>query len=270
MKKILGLIAIALLTSFSADTQANKVIKNSAFRGGERVVYKMRYSVFTAGTGVVSIDDEIHQQKGRPCYRVSVYGSTSNFFDNFLKVRDSWISYVDTAKMIPHRFNRDIREGNYRRTEATFFDQKNGKATVKHKGKKPGWKTKNYKMGYGTQDIISLYTYFRNYDYSKLKKGDTFKVEAFFEDELYEAKIYYWGEENIKTKVGKFKAIKISPVLPKSSVFEGNDAITFWLSKDKNKLLLQAKLKIKVIPGSNAWLEIREYKGLRHKLSSKI
>lgn len=268
-RSIVALFLLFLLMSFTNERHDNKVTSNESMNLGEKMTYRVRYSIFTAGNGTVIVDPEIKELKGKPCYRIAVYGSTTSFFDNFLRLRDSWVSYVDTSNMEPLKFFRSIEEGNYRRTEITYFDHAKKKATVKYKKKKPQWKYKYYDINKGTQDIISLYAYFRNYDYSKMNKGDKFSVEAFFEDELYKTDIYYMGKETIKTKVGKFKAIKIAPVLPKSSVFEGKDAVTFWLTDDPNRMLLQAKIKVKVIPGSNAWLEITSYKGLKHKLTSK-
>ena len=136
--------------------------------------------------------------------------------------------------------------------------------------KKPEWKSKYYDIKRGSQDLVSLVAYFRNYDYSKLKAGEKFRFDAFFEDEQYTTDIYYLGKDVVKTKVGKFNAIKIAPVIPDNSVFDGEDAVIFWLTDDKNRIPLQAKVKVKKIPGSNAWMEITELKGARHPLTSKL
>jgi len=58
--------------------------------------------------------------------------------------------------------------------------------------------------------------------------------------------------------------------MPNNSVFDGKDAIIFWATDDRNKMLLEAKVKVKAIPGSNARLEIIKYEGLRYPLTSKI
>ncbi len=49
------------------------------------------------------------------------------------------------------------------------------------------------------------------------------------------------GKENIKTKYGKFHAIKFKPLLIKGSIFKGGENMNVWVSDDANHLLLQRR-----------------------------
>ena len=44
--------------------------------------------------------------------------------------------------------------------------------------------------------------------------------------------IRYFGKETIKTKYGKFRAIKFKPLLIKGTIFEGGEKMTVWVTDD--------------------------------------
>ncbi len=264
------LLFLVLLSLPSKGQQKVKVNKNTAFSLGEKIKYRLKYSFFTAGYGELTISPKLNYVNGKECYKIKIEGYTASFFDHILRVRDSWESYIDVSTLMPIQFRRKVEEGSYRKTEITNFNHDEKSARVSWKKKAPEWKSKSYEIKDPTYDIVSLYSVMRNFDYSNAKRGDKFLVNAFFEDELYELEVHYLGKEVLKTDFGKFNTFKLAPVLPHNSVFEDEDAVVFWATDDRNKLLLEAKVKIKVIPGSNAKLKVEEFEGLRYPLTSKI
>ena len=58
----------------------------------------------------------------------------------------------------------------------------------------------------------------------------------------------YAGDENIKTKLGKFKTMKFTPVVEPGRIFDSEDDVTIWISKDKNYIPVQ--IRIDLIIGS--------------------
>ena len=58
--------------------------------------------------------------------------------------------------------------------------------------------------------------YARNIDFSKYKPTIKFPFDVFLDDEVFHLYIRYMGKEKIKTRFGKFNAIKIKPLLIKA------------------------------------------------------
>jgi hypothetical protein len=75
------------------------------------------------------------------------------------------------------------------------------------------------------------------------------------------------GKETIKTKYGKFKAIKFKPLLIKGTIFEGGEKMTVWVSDDRNHIPLRIESPISV---GSIKVDMISYRNLRYPLSSLI
>ena len=66
----------------------------------------------------------------------------------------------------------------------------------------------------------------------------------------------------VSTKAGDIRAIKLVPRMPANKLFDGKDAITVYLSDDKNKIpvLIQAEMFVGTVS-----VNLYEYKNLQHK-----
>lgn len=233
-----------------------KNIKKS-FPKGEVIKYSLHYGFVTAGEATVTTDKKLHQVDNKPCYKVDVHGSTVGMFSLAYKVDDLWRSYIDAEKIYPRKFYRNIKENRYRKVETTLFDDKNQKATVTWLNNEKKKEKRKYDIPKETQDMISGYFFLRTIDYNKYKKGDVIKIKSFFQDKIYDFKVVYEGKETVKTKLGKFSAFKMTPMMPENKLFSGENAITFWMSNDSNKVPL--KIRAKMFVGAIE-VEITEYK----------
>ena len=253
-----------LLSSFSQDT-INRELKNKAFRKGEVLRYRLHYGWFTAGEGTVSVLPELFNINNKPCYRMEIDGKSKGAFAAMYKVDDHWRSYIDTATLIPQKFFRDIKEGgSYAINETMFYHHEEGKLNVQFQKNNKDPKTTEYEVPKNVHDIVSGFYYFRNLDYSKMKKGSEAVIDAFLEDKLYRFGVRYEAKEKIKTEFGKVNALKLVPIMPDNELFEGENSITMWLSDDENKIPL--KVKAKMFVGA-VEVELTSYSGLRHKLN---
>jgi hypothetical protein len=77
--------------------------------------------------------------------------------------------------------------------------------------------------------------------------------------------IKYLGKETVKTKYGKFRAIKFKPLLIKGTIFEGGEKMTVWVSDDPNHIPLRIESPISV---GSVKVDMMQYKNLRYPLSS--
>jgi hypothetical protein len=112
--------------------------------------------------------------------------------------------------------------------------------------------------------MIGGFLYLRIMDLSKIKVGDTVAVKGFFEDEFYSLSIVYKGKDVVKTKAGKFKALKFVPIMPKNKIFDGENSVTAWFSDDDNRIPI--KISAEMFIGS-AGVELTGYKNLRNPVS---
>ena len=77
----------------------------------------------------------------------------------------------------------------------------------------------------------------------------------------------YLGKETVKTKYGKFRAIKFKPLLIKGTIFEGGEKMTVWVSDDKNRVPDRIESPISV---GSVKVDMIANRNLRYPLSSLI
>ncbi len=235
-------------------------IKNTAFKDGEVVTMKVYYNAAGAfiGAGEATFTTTLDKFNGKAVYHCVGEGKTYSFFDNFFKVRDRYESYIDTANLTPYKFIRNIDEGGYKKYNNVTFNQSAGTA-VSTNGV--------YKVTKCIQDVVSAVYYARNIDFSKYKKDDKIPFDMFLDDEVFHLYIRYIGKEKIKTRYGKFNAIKFKPLLVKGTIFEGGEKMNAWVSDDPNHLLLRVESPIAV---GSIKVDMMGYKNLRYPLTSLI
>lgn len=268
MKKLLPLFLIFILFSafMSGDNEIYPIVHQESFTKGEKLDYHVSFGIFSIGSAEMIISDNFYRINHRDCYKVDVYGKTTGMVDWVAKVDDHWGAYVDSAALLPHMSYRNIKEGNYRKNEVTKFDHQVNLIETQVKDKKTG-KFKEpiyYPAPKNVRDMLAGYLYMRTIDFSTMKKGDVFTVKGFFEDTFYELDVRYKGKDKIKTKAGKFHALKLVPIMPNNELFDGENSIAVWISDDKNKIPL--KVEAKMFIGKTA-VELSGFHNLRNEIS---
>lgn len=258
-------IVFSAFLNGDSDTVYHKVDYDS-FTKGEKLEYKLNFGIFTIGRGEMIISDKFYRINGRDCYKIDIYGRTSGMVDWVARVDDQWGAYVDTAALVPHIAYRNIKEGNYRKNEVVRFDHKHDVLETKTIDKKTGdWKEP---IIYGAPDnvreMLSGLLYLRTMDFSQMKKGEIFTVSGFFEDMFYELDVKYRGKERVKTKAGKFRAIKLEPIMPENDLFDGEDSILAWISDDENKIPLKVEAKMFI---GHAGVELTDYQNVKNPVN---
>lgn len=240
---LFGLSLILLSGDFR---EADRMVKGANFFPGEVIEYKVHYGFVNAAEAQMMIHDRIETVNGRGCYKIDVFGKSIGMFDLFLRIRDNWGTYMDTAALIPRRSYRKIEEGKYRKHEVVDFDHGNGKAVVRnYNHKKSEWKpSEEFEMPPYAQGMVSGYYYLRTLDFQRMKVGEIIDIKAFFDDETYDFKIRYLGRERVRTKLGKKNALVLSPIMPENGLFDGENSIKVWLSDDAGKVPVKIKAQM--------------------------
>lgn len=256
----LGLLVTGLCCLSFTSGKEDCGLKNTAYKAEEEVRMKVFYSALGVyiGAGEAVFTAALERFNGKPVYHLVGEGKTYPAFDNFFKVRDRYESYVDTASLLPYKFVRNVDEGGYKNYNNVTFNQAANKA-ISTNGV--------FDVTACIQDVVSMVYYVRNIDFDKYNVNDKILFDMFLDDEVFHMYVRYLGKERIKTRYGRFNAVKIKPLLLKGTIFEGGEKMTAWLSDDPNHLLLRVESPIAV---GSIKVDMMSYKNLRHPLSSLI
>lgn len=209
---------------------------NVAFKEGELLTYRLHYGALNAGVAVLEVKPDLIDVSGRKVYHIVGSGYTTGSADWFFKVRDRYETYLDKDAMLPWLFVRRVDEGGYKFSQDYAFNHYTKKVDVGN-GEK-------YDVPMGVQDMVSAFYSARNLDLSNAKVGDIYTLECFVDKELWPMKIKFVGREEIKTDIGKFKALKFRPIVQKGRVFKKEEDLNVWVSDDKNHIVLRAQAEI--------------------------
>ncbi len=235
-------------------------MRNTAFQTGELTTFKVFYTFAGAyiGAGEANFNVNLEKMNNKPVYHIVGDGKTYSFYDKFFKVRDKYESYIDTSTLQPVKFIRNIYEGGYKKYENVTFNQQTNTA-ITGDGV--------FKIPHCIQDVLSSIFYARNIDFDKYKVDDKIPFSMFLDNEVYNLYLRYLGKETIKTKYGKFKAIKFKPLLIKGTIFEGGEKMNVWVSDDANHIPLRVESPISV---GSIKVDMMGYRNLRFPLTSLI
>lgn len=233
--------------------------RNVTTQHNETVLYDVFYTALGlyVKAGEATFTTKVERLNGRTAFHIVAEGKTNDKYDFLYKVRDRYESYIDTATMEPLKFVRNIDENGHKHYENIAFNQA-AKTAVTDKGV--------FKLPDCVQDVISAVYCARNINFDNFKVDDKLPFKMFLDNEIYDMYIRYMGKEEIKTKFGKFRAIKFRPLLVKGSIFEGGEKMTVWVSDDPNHIPLRVESPI--IVGS-VKMDMMGYGGLKYPLSSQ-
>lgn len=232
--------------------------RNVTTQDGEQIMYIVYYTVagIYVNAGNATFSNSVERLNGKPVFHITATGATNSKYDWIFKVRDKYESYIDTTTMQPLKFVRDINEGGYKHYENNTFNH-NANTVVTKDGV--------FKVPDCVQDVISAVYCARNIDFDRYNKGDRIPFKMFLDNEVYDMYIRYLGKEEVKTKYGKFRAIKFKPLLLKGSIFEGGEKMTVWVSDDDNHIPL--RIESPIVVGS-VKMDMMSYRNIRYPMSS--
>ena len=266
MKGITKLIAVPVIALMAFSTQAEThfqdscSVKNISFKAGEKVSMTVYYAVagVYVNAGTATFTTTLETLNNKPVYHIVGDGKTNSSYDWIYKVRDRYETYVDTATMQPLKFIRNVNEGGYKKYQNVTFN-KSANTAVTNDGV--------FKVPSCVQDVVSAVFYARNVDFSRLQPNDKIAFDMFLDNEVFNMYIRYLGKETIKTKYGKFNAIKFKPLLIKGTIFEGGENMTVWVTDDENKVPVRIESPISV---GKVKIDMMSYENLRYPMTALI
>ncbi|GAA3922277.1 DUF3108 domain-containing protein [Hymenobacter algoricola] len=258
------LLPLAALFAFGPG-DAVRNVPNSSFERGEVLYYRVHYGLINAADATIEVSKDLQRVNDRPCYKATVTGRTTGSFDFFMRVRDTWRTYIDTTSILPQKFFRNIEENNYRKKETIDFDHVKDVAQVETRKKdKDNVRHETFKVPDNVQDMVSGFYFLRTLNYDNRRIGDVIRVQGFFDNQVFTMDVIYKGRETVETKAGDIRAIKLVPKMPANKLFRGENAISVYLSDDRNKVpvLIQAELFVGAVK-----VDMYKYQGLKNRLN---
>ena len=264
MKKFRLFVPLTLIfLSFSViKTQAPAEsfcgIRNVAFKVDEEISFSVYYAVagIYVNAGTATFTSKLETLNNRPVYHVTGEGKTGSSYDIIYKVRDKYESSIDTAPMQPLKFVRNVNERGYKKYQNITFN-KTANTAIAADGV--------FKVPACVQDVVSSMYYARNLDFSKLRKDDRIPFSMFLDNEVFNMYIRYLGKETIKTKYGKFRAIKFKPLLIKGTIFKGGEEMVVWVTDDENRIPVRIESPISV---GKVKIDMMSHENLRYPLTA--
>lgn len=240
------------------DSDGFRSLPNGAFSYGEELHFRLHYGFLNAARVKIKVYDKPALINGRKAYVVEAVGNTISAFDYMFKVRDSFKSYIDQESVAPLLFKKAVQEDKYYDTDEVFFDHPNKKL----RGKKKDMEIPSY-----IQDVVSAMFYARTTDFTNAKVGQSYPLDVYLDQEIYNLRFKFIGRETIKTDLGKIKCIKLRPQLVADRVFKDEEDMTIWISDDENKIPIKVESKIYV---GSVKASITSAKNLRNPFTSKV
>lgn len=260
-KALLFVLCTSML--FASTLQAQNdfcTIKNTSFKAGEHLMFKVFYNMnpiwIHAGNAEFNVSEDLLDSK--KVYHITGTGKTQKSYEWFYKVNDKYETYLDQQTLLPLRFVRNVNEGGIKIFNYVNFNHTLGKALSTNG---------TYQVPKCIQDVLSAIFFARNIDYKKYKPGDKIPFSMFLDDQVYDLYIRYVGKEVIRTKYGKFNAIKITPMLIEGTIFEGGEKMAVWVSDDDNHIPLRVDSPILI---GSVKVDLMDYANLLSPLSSLI
>jgi hypothetical protein len=201
------------------------------FGEGEKLVYDVQYGIINAGEASLEIRN-ISIYEGIPCYNIVSNARTNDVFSVFFKVRDRFVSLMDTTDLVSIRYETNIREGGFRRQESVVFDQKAHRAY---------YDDKDVPIAPRTQDVLSSMYYVRTLP---LEPGQNIALANHTGGKNYPLLIKVLGKERVTVEAGTFDCLIVEPFLRGPAIFQQKGRVTVWVTDDEYKIPVLVKSKV--------------------------
>lgn len=239
-------------------------VENDTFQEGEYAKYRMHYGLLTGGYASVRVGDKTYYKQGRKCFHLEAKGWTTSSFDFFYKVRDCYESYVDQESLLPLHFKRDIKEGGFESFTEIRFNHQKDTALYTHRNKH----VTPFSVPDNIHDVVSSFFYARaTNDPQQLKPGDKIPLTCFLDRETFKLEARLLEKERIRVSGKTYKALHFKLLVEEAGLLTDGGKVDFWISDDKNKLLLRMESELWV---GSIKADLVEHRGLKHPLTSFI
>jgi hypothetical protein len=200
---------------------------------GERLEYEARFGMIRLGRMVIEIVDTITME-GVLCYRISSRINSNPDLHFLFSLNDTVNVITSVNELLPLVYEKRIHEGKYSNYYKYNFSQESLFVIVNDSTKV---KIKNPVM-----DLLSFWYYLRKL---RLIEHDTIHLILFESMKEHRVDCLIGKKEVVKTPMGRFLAIRVTPKTQGKGVFGPTGSMDIWYSDDENRLPVQIITKLK-------------------------
>lgn len=253
MKRLLFLTICFCAGLTTSHARADCAVSPDVISDGERLSYQLYYNLgfiwINAGSCDLKVKKTVWEKKN--ILYITAVGQTYPSFDNFFHVRDTFITYVDSATLIPYKSYKYTHEDKWHGTDIFSFRRKNGgwqiTTTLKRKGE---WQNpvtdETTACGF---DILSSIYRLRCVEggMASFEQGQKYEIPLRLDDGEYKIYLTYRGKERIKLhKAGYYSAHLFHLTLVEGNIFKRGDVLKMWVSDDGNNIPIMVESPIRV------------------------
>ncbi len=199
----------------------------------ERLEYEARFGFMNLGSMVLEVLDTV-VCNGKKCYIISSRLNSNPDLSFIFSLNDSIEVVTTIDEFLPLRYEKRLHEGKYARYEKLMFIQDSLKVVLND--------SLIIKTTEPTRDLLSFWYYLRQIP---LIENDTFFMAIFETRQQHKIECVVGKREVIKTPLGRFNTIRVTPQAKGKGLFGTGGAMDIWYSDDHNRYPVLIKTKLK-------------------------
>jgi len=214
-----------------------------ALSHGEVLTYRVGWGLFI-NAGEITIAARQDDAPPTPQLRVTTTTATRGFLRGFFPfdaTGESWFRLSD-GRILGSSEQSLSKKKQTRQSLA--FDYVRGKATYVNAVRPE----KNAELDLPAGDPMDLITSLVQTRTWDLKPGEKQDALVVFDDDFYELTIYADGYEEVRTPLGKFRALRLTPRMEKTEpkgMFKRGSEVHVWISQDGRRLPVKFQVDFK-------------------------
>ncbi|MFN2366107.1 MAG: DUF3108 domain-containing protein [Desulfurivibrionaceae bacterium] len=232
-----------LCIGVSAGLAGDSLPVDFPFQPGEKLIYKLRWGIFTAGEAELEVLP-FTEVNGERVWHFRMSAHTTEFIDVFYKVRDRIESFTDLALANSLLYNKKQREGSIKRDVVVHFNQASRTAVYSNRGEA----LEPIKIDADTLDPLASLYYIRT---RQLAKNSVIVRPVTDGKKLVDGMARVVKRETVVIEGTEYNTFLVEPDLKDArGVFEksSDSKLKLWITDDDRRLLV--KMESKVVVGS--------------------
>ena len=268
MKRIVFIVCLTCGMALSVAAQCG--IDNTAFKSGEMLSYDLYFNwkFIWMKVGSAQMDTKMTKFEGKEAWKSYLITRGNSKLDKYFVMRDTLLSYCN-PDLSPLYFRKGAREGSRYYVDEIWYSYPNSLCQLKkHRIDADGeqhWKTSTYKTC--IYDMMSIFLRARNFDATKMKKGEVIPMPISDARSLTNSWLEYRGKENFKMNNSKEKFRCLVFSFYEREDGKSHELIRFYITDDTNHIPVRLDLFLSF---GSAKAYLNNYQGVRSAMTAKI
>jgi hypothetical protein len=204
-----------------------------SFNRGERLVYSAKYEFLTIGRMILEVRDTLTYQD-RKCYRIVSILNSNPKLGFLFNLNDTIETIATQDSLLPLASDEKIHEGKYVSHNRIAFDQPEQLVVYGD--------TQTISTLPATRDLLSFWYWLRMVP---LAEGMPIKINIHKSRKNYAIECRIANGGRIRTDLGDFNTIMVSPQTKDKGIFGAQGGMTIWYADDSTRYPVQIKTAMK-------------------------